>query len=368
MKLLLVSPFTSQSGSAIRFWNIALQFRDCGYEVVYIDRSNSTGKPLFRAEGIRYCPSRTFSPLVADILYSTLFTTFMLFRHADCRLYYALKPAPNNCIPALIARLLGKKILLDIDDLDYEYLQPGFKKKIARLFFHFFPRIFPLVTCHTPNLLSFCKKELRLSDDRLFFLAQGVSQEFLNISINDHAPLKKSLLYVATLGISSEFDDLLPLLARICTAHADAAITVVGDGTRRASFEEKAKKLGMGGSISFVGQVPHEKLPEIMTAHYIGINYMRPTPVNECRAILKIREYLACGLQVVCNACGDARLFADVAFVEPNLRSMEERLADLLSRPCEKNTRGRAFIEQRFSWKQIMDDFILTSKILSPVE
>ncbi|MBN1131038.1 MAG: glycosyltransferase [Chitinispirillaceae bacterium] len=368
MKLLLVSPFTSQSGSAIRFWNIALRLRDGGYTVVYIDRGSRTGRPLFKKEGIVYRTGPTVSPLALDILLSTLFNLFMLLRHADCGLFYALKPAPNNCIPALFARLAGKKTMLDIDDLDYEYLPPGLKKTASRVFFRFFPRFFPLITCHTPRLLAYCRENLRIPDHRLYFLAQGVSQEFLRINILEHPSMKKSILYVATLGITSDFDDCIPLLDRVCAAHPDATVTVVGDGVRRPLFEDSVKNRGLSRSVTFIGQVEHGKLPEIMAAHYVGINYLRPGLVNDCRAILKLREYLACGLSVVCNECGDAELFKEVAFVEKDIADMEKRLVELLHRPGDKNVAGRAFIERHFSWKTIIDDFTVTlveKKVLS---
>jgi glycosyltransferase involved in cell wall biosynthesis len=359
-KLLLVSPFTSQSGSVIRFWNIALRFKARGYTVVYIDRGSRSGRHLYKVDGIVYRPGRTVSPLFLDILFSTLYNLFMLLRHFDCSLYYALKPAPNNCIPALVAKLLGKKVLLDIDDLDYAYLPHGPKQTISRLFFRLFPRFFPLVTCHTPRLLAYCRENLHIPEQRLHFLGQGVSAEFLRIKGNDRPPLKKSILYVATLGITSDFEDLIPMLDRIRSAHTDATITVAGDGIRRAAFEKTIQDRGMNGTVTFIGQVDHDKLPEIMTAHYIGINYMRPGLVNDCRAILKIREYLACGLQVVCNESGDADLFREVAFVEKDIGDMERRLVDLLSRPGERNRAGRNFIENHFSWDAIVDDFSRT--------
>lgn len=359
MKILLVSPFTSASGSAIRFWNIAQQFRERGWDVIYIDRLERGNRPLYQTDGISYRPSRSIKPLVLDIIYSAVYNIVMLFRNLDAAVFYALKPAPNNCCAAVIAKLLGKKVLLDIDDLDYEYLAPGLKRGVSRFFFRLFPKFFPLVTCHTPNLLAYCKNDLRLPDKRLYYLAQGVSREFLRISVSEKpAPPQKSILYVATLGITSDFDDLLPALARVCAVHRDAKISVIGDGVRRPSFEASAAKLGLSEQIAFLGRVPHAELPDIMARHNIGLNYMRPSFVNNCRAILKIREYLACRLQVVCNNAGDAELFSKFAFVEPDIDRMEKRLLDLLEKGAPINHAGRTFIEESFSWKSIMSEFI----------
>jgi glycosyltransferase involved in cell wall biosynthesis len=297
----------------------------------------------------------------------------MLLRNRYASIFYALKPAPNNCIPAMLARCLGKKVVLDIDDLDYEYLESGLKKALARFFFRLFPRFFPLVTSHTPNLVAYCRERLGLPEERLYYLAQGISAEFLKINIDDSSAASvnaSSILYVATLGITSEFSDALPMLARICRRHPEVKITVVGDGVRRSLFEATVHKLGLADNVVFAGRIPHAQLPGEMARHHIGINYMRPSPVNECRAILKIREYLACGLQVVCNKCGDAELFAKVAFVEQDLDAMEGRIDALLSGPVTRNAAGRTFIEQNFSWQPIIGHFVsyLPEKKILPQE
>jgi glycosyltransferase involved in cell wall biosynthesis len=361
MKILLVSPFTSDSGSAIRFWNIAKQFKERGFDVVYIDRHQLGKKPLYQIEGVTYSYSPVFKPFVLDLFVSTIFNLFMLFKHLNCTIFYALKPAPNNCIAALAAKFLGKKILLDIDDLDYEYLHPGLKKSLSRFFFRFFPKYFPLITCHTPNLLAYCKNELRIADNHLYYLAQGVSREFLKLDLSKK-PLvqRKSIVYVATLGITSDFDDLFPMLARICERHKDATISVIGDGVRLPAFKAAAKTLDLSKQMTFLGRIPHAELPEVMARHGIGLNYMRPSFGNNCRAILKLREYLACGLQVVCNNTGDAGLFSAFAFVEPDIVAMEKRLQDLLDNVPIVNSKGRAFIESHFSWNSILTDFLRT--------
>ncbi len=52
-KFLLVSPFTSVSGSAVRFWNIAQNLQNRGYDVVYVERrpKDAPAPPL---ENIRH--------------------------------------------------------------------------------------------------------------------------------------------------------------------------------------------------------------------------------------------------------------------------------------------------------------------------
>lgn len=358
MKFLLISPFTSTSGSAIRFWNIASQLRNHGYKVVYVERApKDSPPPVF--EGISYYSSPKLNNLYIDIIVSLFFNLFIFFRHLDCSVYYALKPAPNNCLPALLAKLMGKRIFLDIDDLDYGYFDEGAKRTISRFFFDFFPRFFECVTCHTENLSKYIIENLKISEKRVFFLTQGVSDPFLSFTLDKSAQRKKkSIVYMATLGITSNFQSVIPLYKNICEAHPDASITVIGDGVRRLFFENEITRLGLNKNVSFTGRVNHKDIPGIMAQSQIGLNYMEHSFTNNCRAILKLREYLAVGLHVVCNDSGDSSIFKEFVYIEKDISGIEKRLISLLSEELSVNSKGSEFIGTCFNWEIIVNEFL----------
>ena len=52
-------------------------------------------------------------------------------------------------------------------------------------------------------------------------------------------------------------------------------------------------------------------MPGVLKLGTVGINYMAPTKANQCRASIKVREYMAAGLNVVCNPVGDGEVFKD---------------------------------------------------------
>lgn len=359
MKFLLVSPFTSASGSAIRFWNIAASLVEAGHTVVYSDRKASGVDDLHRSSAVRYCqcPSTGIKPL--DIFFSLLFFTLLFFRHMNCSVFYALKPAPNNCLPALLARCLGKKIVLDVDDLDYAYLKPGKSFEFFRFFFDLFPRYFHLVTYHTPNLGIYLSKKAAVPENRLFYFAQGISPEFFSVSLPDQKDITpRSLIYVATLGITSDFEALIPGLKQICERFTDCSITIVGDGCRREEFKSTISDLGIAGHVTFTGTIPHKELPKLLARHQIGINYMQPTPVNNYRAILKIREYLACGLEVVCNNVGDVDPFRQFIHIHSTIDDMLHQVETLFERGVHRTLNGRNYIEKEYSWSPLTAHFL----------
>jgi glycosyltransferase involved in cell wall biosynthesis len=358
MKFLLVSPFTSISGSAIRFHNIAKQLNRFGHSVVYIERiPRDTPRPVL--PGIRYHATVKRSNLYLDIIISTIYNLIVLFKNLDCDIYYALKPAPNNCLGACIARLLGKRTFLDIDDLDFGYWPEGMNRRLSRFLFHLFPRCFELITCHTVALQQYCVAKLHIDPRKIYFLQQGISDvfcSFLPPARVDRTP--KSVVYAATLGITSDFGDLLPLLVSLCKKHPDLRVNIVGDGVRKSDFERRVREMGISGNVSFWGRVTHEEMPRFLGDNWIGINYMRKTETNDCRAILKLREYLACGLQVVCNETGDADLFKKHLFIESTLKGMENRIFELLNQGKIYNEAGSKFILDNFRWDTIIGKFL----------
>ncbi len=358
MKFLLISPFTSISGSAIRFWNIARRLQNLGYKVVYVERvPKDTSPPLFPE--IEYHCSPKLNNLFIDIFYSLLFNLFILFKNLDCSVYYALKPAPNNCFPALLAKLLGKKIVLDIDDIDYGYFNKGFKRKISRFFFDSFPKHFHYITYHTEAIKKYITQNLLIPEQKTYYLPQGVSTFFLNYKTKESIVTEsKSLVYVATLGITSDFEDLLPMFKTICQTHSDVFIKIIGDGVKRSVFEKKINLLGISQNFNFLGRIDHNKLPETIATCQVGLNYMHPSFTNNCRAILKIREYLALGLKIVCNNVGDAYLFKDYIYIENNIENMGKRIIELLNSKIDKDYEGRYFLKENFHWDKIVYDFI----------
>lgn len=354
MKILLVSPFTSASGSAVRFWNIAQQLRDRGHGIVYVERAPK-GAPRPSFNEITYYQTPTLGNIFLDIAYSLVHNLAILIRHIDLNVYYALKPAPNNCLPAMVAKACGKRICLDVDDLDYGYFPPGIKQRISRFFFDMFPRCFDIVTYHTDQLGQYLIKAGAVPKNRLLSLPQGLSEVFERYDI-DRKPkrLPRTLLYCATLGITSDLGKLLPAFASLCRAYPDLNIRIVGDGVRRKAFQDSVTELGIARNVHFLGRISHSDLPATMAANWIGINYLEPTFTNSCRAILKIREYLAVGLQVVCNHGGETALFEDFVHVEESIDAMTSRLLILLRQQPEVNRTGRAFVVDTFRWSRLM--------------
>jgi hypothetical protein len=85
---------------------------------------------------------------------------------------------------------------------------------------------------------------------------------------------------------------------------------------------------------------------------------MRKSFVNDCRAVLKLREYLACGLQVVCNNAGDSDIFADYVHICTDIDETGERIKAVFADGYKLNTAGHDYVCSGLSWKSIVDGLI----------
>jgi glycosyltransferase involved in cell wall biosynthesis len=253
---------------------------------------------------------------------------------------------------------MGKRILLDIDDLDYGYFDKGLRRTMSYLFFRHLPRFFNVITCHTKKLSDYIINDLHVPARKVYFLAQGISPEFASFDYARQQRIQRSIVYVATLGITSDFGEIVPALESVCAAYPDTVISVVGDGIRRSAFEKQIAASTAIKNCSFYGLIPHSELAAFIARHEVGINYMHKSFVNDCRAVLKLREYLACGLQVVCNDTGDSDVFTQYVHIRSNIHEIGEQIKSEFFKGFSLNIAGHDYVCSSLSWEAIVDGFI----------
>ena len=366
MHLLMYNSLTNQSGSGVRFWSIAQEMANLGNSVLFSERT-VPGTKNRETTRVTYRGVEDTGVLWLDILRAILSNLWYgyLFRPTHI---FSLKPMPNSAMPAILLKpLLKCKIILDIDDLDFDYYSGSLKRGLVRFCFSWLPRYFDLITTHNPNLYRYITEVLGLPRDRVFYLAQGVEAErFLQGSPVESLQRKYNIctddnviVYSASLGITSDFEYILPMLIKFLKAYDDAKILVTGDGSRREHFSREVEASGLHGRMIFTGYVPHDDMPGILKLARVGINYMAPTWANHCRASIKIREYLAAGLSVVCNAVGDAELFKDYVTLCSTIEEFPAAIRQALTlQNLDSSKRGQEFVKRTFAWPHLVEGFV----------
>jgi glycosyltransferase involved in cell wall biosynthesis len=72
-------------------------------------------------------------------------------------------------------------------------------------------------------------------------------------------------------------------------------LTIVGDGPARAALEAQAARLHLGARVRFLGLVPHEDVPALVSEFAIALQ----PRVNDYSSPLKVFEYMAAGCAIV---------------------------------------------------------------------
>lgn len=363
MNILMISSLTSQSGSAVRFWDICLELSKRGHRVYFIerapisDRKNAKNVTFLRTPVIKWS-------LPLDILIATIFNFICsLFFSVD--IVFVLKPLPNSCIPALFKKLCGAKIILDIDDVDFEYYAKGFFRKIVSLFYKIFPCYFNMITVHTKALKNFVVKELAIQEKKVFFLPQGIDYNIFaqtqrdaqlrqNLGLNGH----KVLVIAASLGITTNLKHTFEVLQQLLSGISNIKLLVIGGGSHLDKYQKMTDNMGIRENVVFTDYIPHSQVSKYIALGDVALNYYEPNKANKYRASIKVREYLALGIPVVCNLEGDTHLFSEYVWIFNSLDEYREQIiAALNNGDNPKVKQGQAFISQNYDWKTIAMDF-----------
>jgi glycosyltransferase involved in cell wall biosynthesis len=366
MKILMLNALTEQSGSGVRFWSVARELARQGHQLYFLERSIAKNGRVGRGE-IKYRCLVDTGFLWLDILRATWLNLIhgLAFRP---RFVIALKPMPNTCLPALFLKYIFKgKIILDIDDLDFEYYPRGPRRHLVRFFLQLFPRHFDVITTHNNHLKNFIIDELGISSERVYFLPQGIeTEQFIAADPDRRYRTKWNLnaddnivVYSASLGITSDFQHVLPMLVDFLKSRDDVKVLVIGEGTRKQYFINKAEAYGLQERIIFTGYIPHADMPGVLRLAKVGVNYMAPTKANQCRASIKVREYLAAGLNVVCNPVGDAENFKDYITFCSDLDELPEAIRKALAVKIQDRARAaQEFVAINYSWPSLVENFL----------
>lgn len=149
-------------------------------------------------------------------------------------------------------------------------------------------------------------------------------------------------------------DEMFPLIASVQKKISDLHVLILSCDSD--NIKEMAIKAGINMSKAEVRSVPHEHVPNWLSAADVGIVMRHNSILNNVASPIKIAEYMACGLAVVCtDGIGDYSLLikendAGIVFSKNNAF---ELLVDFFNnteriKNCQKNALR---ISREFSWE-----------------
>jgi glycosyltransferase involved in cell wall biosynthesis len=271
--------------------------------------------------------------------------------HAD--LAAGFKPHPNVTLPLLICKLRGMPTWIDVDDLDHAYRE-GWMSWLVECLQRPFPRLFTVVSYHNQLLKDHLVQHMRCAPERLVRIPQGVHYAFFNeavmpadLPVDDSKPVA---IYAAHLNVASDLDPVFRAWQMVVEKKPGALLVVIGGGPMQEYFQRLAAELGLAAQVHFTGEVLHAEVRRYFAQADIALLYMSPRLVNKYRCSLKLREYFAAGLKVVCNDVGELGEFAELTY---QTKSDVVDFAAMIVRMLEGFDDGRQETARRFAREQL---------------
>jgi glycosyltransferase involved in cell wall biosynthesis len=202
-------------------------------------------------------------------------------------------------------------------------------------------------------------------EEDIIFLPQGVDYDSFQEGERDMELVRalgldncQVLVYTASLGITSNLEPTLAAVRDVIEHRKDIRLLVIGGGARLDEYRRLVKDMGIDDYVVFTGHIPHHQVPGYMALGHVALNYLDDNEANKHRASIKVREYLALGMPVVCNLVGDTFLFSNYVLPFEDLDTYRAQILRALEKRDEvKVAAGRAFIAQNYDWAKIIPEF-----------
>jgi len=210
--------------------------------------------------------------------------------------------------------------------------------------------------------------------ERVVVIPNGI--EPAEIGLDDRAPPppragagRVELLYVGRLSVEKGVDVLIAAAARLQSQGMAFRLRVAGSGTRQACLQAQAARLGLEGSVEFLGPVPRLELGALYRSADLVCVPSRSDPLPTV-----VLEAMVAGLAVVGTDAGGIPFMiepgitglvcpadSDLALAEALARVMRE--AGLAQRMGEA---GRLRVAQEFNWTRVGDRLCAALAALDP--
>jgi len=177
-----------------------------------------------------------------------------------------------------------------------------------------------------------------------------------NLIRKEHPP---TLIYMGSLDMRWGVDlsiRAMPLLRRQIP---DIRLLIAGSGTAEQELRKLALSMGVDDCVRFEGFVPYADLPGLLAQADIGVATSRNNSFRRYASPLKIVEYMAAGLPVICSGGGEAEQMIEESRAGTNIpfepEAFAEAVQSLLEIPGSLSTAREAAINYAHSrsWEQM---------------
>jgi glycosyltransferase involved in cell wall biosynthesis len=217
----------------------------------------------------------------------------------------------------------------------------------------FFPTIF-LLHRNLADAVSVTMRaylaEYRLDPEKTFYNPNAAPIEW---TLLPDRPPKQQICFVGNLSNRHyNFPLMLSAFRHLAELKPGLKLVIGGDGPLLPEILALTTELGLGGMVEFMGQVPHEELPRIISESLFGL------ALNPWLGQKQV-EYAACGRPCIgVRGRIDSESIPWIVTADPSPTDLAEKMAALVS---DENARrylgklGRAEVRRFYNWDRMAE-------------
>ena len=270
--------------------------------------------------------------------------------------------------PTIVARLLGYRVVTEVDDVPYGR---GYRGPISRHIDYFnrtvtflMGRLSHGVVAGTAEVEALLAAQFRIPRERIGVIPIGVDVGYFADLDRGSALIRAGLdpgdrhvVFVGHFASWVDFDTLLRAFAIVARERPDARLLLVGDGEQRAYAQETIRALGIEGAVTLTGFVrDREAVRDLLASATVLVASHHGEHLNRIGMnATKIAEYLASGRAVVAKDVARLREMIEepgAGRVARDPEEMASAIAALLD-PAHADSIGavgRELATSRYSW------------------
>jgi glycosyltransferase involved in cell wall biosynthesis len=190
-------------------------------------------------------------------------TIFAVVKHRCC-LIHAHWAIPTGVIGALVGVLLRKPLIVTIHGSDFRMAMD--RSFLLRKLFLYVCRRARHVTC-VSEVQKREIEQLGIGGEKISVFPMGIDATFLEVGKNRERDLKnRSFTILSNRNLLPIYN--VSLLIRaipvVLKEEPKAQFIIAGEGPEKENIEKEAENLNVSSSVRFLGQVPHEEMPNIL--------------------------------------------------------------------------------------------------------
>jgi glycosyltransferase involved in cell wall biosynthesis len=191
-------------------------------------------------------------------------TLYVLFSHR-CRLIHAHWAIPTGLIGILAGTLFKKPVIVTIHGSDFRMAMEG-SVLLKKLF------IYVCKKARHVNCVSGAQKkeieELGIAGKKISIIPMGVERGFREAGRRrKRIDQDQSVNVISNRNLSPIYNvsQLIRAIPLVLKEELQTRFFIAGDGQEREKLEKEAKELNVEKSVQFLGSVPHEEMPDLLT-------------------------------------------------------------------------------------------------------